>query len=146
VDAANTCFIFTRRAARARRLVMPFDGTDPEVEKSVRVLTMMERKLQRGRMWGRDDMFARGGKMCLLGASYFSCNVGAGRRPEDRALEYVARAIRPGSHAKDWSDRCWVETNNTDFNDSCAGYDEIERVLRAAQVLARADITAAQLA
>jgi hypothetical protein len=32
-----------------------------------------------------------------------------------------------------------------DFNDSCAGYGEIERVLRAAQELARADIAAAQL-
>jgi hypothetical protein len=106
----------------------------------------MEDRLQGGRKWTHHFMFRDGGKMCLFGASYFSCNVGTGRRPEDRALEYVARAIRPGSHAKDWSDRCWVETNITDFNDSCAGYDEIERVLRAAQVLARADITAAQLA
>ena len=82
-------------------------------------------------------------QVCLLGASYFGGNIGAGRQA-DRALEYLARAIRPRSHAKDWSDRCWVETTIADFNDNCAGYGEIERVLRAAQELARADITAAQ--
>ena len=49
----------------------------------------------------------------------------------------------PRSRAKDWSDRCWVETTIADFNDNCAGYGEIERVLRAAQELVRADITAA---
>ena len=54
-----------------------------------------------------------------------------------------ARAIMPRSRAKDWSDRCWVETTIADFNDNCAGYGEIERVLRAAQELVRADITAA---
>ena len=78
-------------------------------------------------------------------SSYFGCDIGAGRQA-DRALVYLARAIRPKSHAKDWSDRCWVETSIADFNDSCAGYSEIERVLRAAQELAHADITAAQLA
>ena len=36
-----------------------------------------------------------------------------------------------------------VETTIADFNDNCAGYGEIERVLRAAQELVRADITAA---
>jgi hypothetical protein len=88
-------------------------------------------------------MFRDGGQMCLLGASYFGCNIGAGRRA-DRALEYLARAITPGARAKDWSDRRWVETSIADFNDNCAGYGEIERVLRAAQELARADMMAAQ--
>ena len=76
-------------------------------------------------------------------SSYFGCNIGAGRQA-DRALEYLARAITPGSRAKDWSDRRWVETSIADFNDNCAGYGEIERVLRAAQELARADMMAAQ--
>ena len=57
--------------------------------------------------------------------------------------KYLARAITPGSRAKDWSDRRWVETSIADFNDNCAGYGEIERVLRAAQELARADMMAA---
>ena len=121
------------------------DGiADPVAAKSLQALDLMEDRLQGGRKWTRHFMFRDGGKMCLLGASYFGCNIGAARQA-DRALEYLARAIRPGvSRAKDWSDRCWVETTIADFNDSCAGYSEIERVLRAAQELARADITAAQ--
>jgi hypothetical protein len=99
----------------------------------------MEDRLEGGRKWTRHFMFRDGGKMCLLGASYFGCNIGAGSQG-DRALEYLARAITPESRAKDWSDRCWVETTIADFNDSCAGYSEIERVLRGAQELARADI------
>ena len=125
---------------------MPFDGIAESVAaKSLQALELMEDRLQGGRKWTRHFMFRDGGKMCLLGASYFGCDIGAGRQA-DRALEYLARAIRPKSHAKDWSDRCWVETSIADFNDSCAGYSEIERVLRAAQELAHADITAAQLA
>jgi hypothetical protein len=135
-----------RSAARAREEAMPFDGiADPVAAKSLQALELMEDRLQGGRKWTRHFMFRDGGKMCLLGASYFGCDIGTGRQA-DRALEYLARAIRPGSHAKDWSDRCRVETSIADFNDSCAGYSEIERVLRAAQELARADITAAQLA
>jgi hypothetical protein len=121
---------------------MPFDGiADPVAAKSLQALELMEDRLQGGRKWTRHFMFRDGGTMCLLGAR---C-IGAGRQA-DRALEYLARAIRPGSRAKDWSDRCSVETTISDFNDSCAGYGEIERVLRAAQELARADITEAQLA
>lgn len=120
---------------------MPFDGiADPVAAKSLQALDLMEDRLEGGRKWTRHFMFRDGGKMCLLGASYFGCNIGAGSQG-DRALEYLARAITPGSRAKDWSDRCWVETTIADFNDSCAGYSEIERVLRAAQELARADIT-----
>ena len=119
---------------------MPFDGiADPVAAKSLQALDLMEDRLEGGRKWTRHFMFRDGGKMCLLGASYFGCNIGAGSRA-DRALEYLARAITPRSRAKDWSDRCWVETTIADFNDSCAGYSEIERVLRGAQELARADI------
>lgn len=117
---------------------MPFDGTDPEVEKSVRVLTMMERKLQRGRMWGRDDMFARGGQMCLLGAYYLVAYGRADESQARRALSYLARAIDPASRAR--PTRRWIANVIADFNDSCAGYGEIERVLHQAQELARADI------
>jgi hypothetical protein len=122
---------------------MPFDGiADPVAAKSLLALELMEDRLQGGRKWTRHFMFTDGGKMCLLGAGYFDCDIGAGRQA-DRALEYLARALRPGSHATDWRDRCWIETSIADFNDSCAGYGEIERVLRAAQELARADITSA---
>jgi hypothetical protein len=125
---------------------MPFDGiADPVAAKSLRALELMGDRLQGGRKWTRHFMFRDGGEMCLLGASYGGRDIGA-ESQADRALEYLVRAISPGSRAKDWSDRCWVETTITDFNDSCAGYAEIERVLRAAQELARADITAAQLA
>ena len=125
---------------------MPFDGiADPVAAKSLQALELMEDRLQGGRKWTRHFMFRDGGTMCLLGARYLGCYIGAGSHA-DRALEYLARAIRPGSRAKGWSDRCWVETTISDFNDSCAGYGEIERVLRAAQELARADITEAQLA
>ena len=128
----------------ATSAAMPFDGiADPVAAKSLQALDLMEDRLQGGRKWTRHFMFRDGGKMCLLSASYFGDNIGAGRQA-DRALEYLARAIRPRSRAKDWSDRCWVETTIADFNDNCAGYGEIERVLRAAQELARADITAAQ--
>ena len=90
---------------------MPFDGiADPVAAKSLQALDLMEDRLQGGRKWTRHFMFRDGGQMCLLGASYFGCNLGAGRKA-DRALEYLARAIRPGSHAKTWSDRCWVETS-----------------------------------
>jgi hypothetical protein len=117
-----------------------FDGiADPVAAKSLQALDLMEDRLQGGRKWTRHFMFRDGGKMCLLGASYFGCNIGA-ESEADRALEYLARAITPGSRAKDWSHRCWVETTIADFNDNCAGYCEIERVLRAAQELARADI------
>ena len=120
---------------------MPFDGiADPVAAKSLQALDLMEDRLEGGRKWTRHFMFRDGGKMCLLGASYFGCNIGAGSQG-DRALEYLARAITPESRAKDWSDRCWVETTIADFNDSCAGYSEIERVLRGARELARADIT-----
>ena len=76
---------------------------------------------------------------CSALATSVATSVPGGRA--DRALEYLARAITPSSRAKDWSDRCWVETTIADFNDNCAGYGEIERVLRGAQELARADIT-----
>ena len=93
-----------RSAARAREEAMPFDGiADPVAAKSLQALELMEDRLQGGRKWTRHFMFRDGGKMCLLGASYFGCDIGAGRQA-DRALEYLARAIRPGSHAKDWSD------------------------------------------
>ena len=121
---------------------MPFDGiADPVAAKSLQALELMEDRLQGGRKWTRHFMFRDGGKMCLLGANYFGCDLGAGRQA-DRALEYLARAIEPASRAKNWSDRGWIETTITDFNDSCAGYGEIERVLRAAKTLARADIAA----
>jgi hypothetical protein len=134
---------------------MPFDGVDSAVAKSapaldltvaaksLRALELMEGRLQGGRKWSRHFMFREGGRMCLLGANYFGCDLGAGS-PADRALEYLARAVEPASRASDWSDRCWIETTITDFNDSCAGYGDIERVLRAAQRLARADIAAAR--
>jgi hypothetical protein len=120
---------------------MPFDGIDSAVAKSLRTLELMEGRLQGGRKWTRHFMFREGGKMCLLGANYLGCDLGVGRQA-DRALEYLARAIEPASRAKDWSDRGWIETTIADFNDSCAGYGEIERVLRAAQALAGADIAA----
>ena len=133
-----------RSAARGKEEAMPFDGiADSAAAKSLQALELIEDRLQGGRKWTRHFMFRDGGKMCLLGASYFGCNIGAGRQA-DRALEYLARAITPGSRAKDWSDRRWVETSIADFNDNCAGYGEIERVLGAAQELARADIMAAQ--
>ena len=132
---------------------MPFDGIDSAVAKSapalaltvaaksLQTLELMEGRLQGGRKWTRHFMFRECGKMCLLGANYFGCDLGAGRQA-DRALEYLARAIEPASRAKDWSDRGWIETTIADFNDSCDGYGEIERVLRAAQALARADLAA----
>jgi hypothetical protein len=124
---------------------MPFDGiADPIAAKSLQTLKLMEDRLQRGRKWTRHFMFGDGGKMCLLGANYFGCNLGDARQA-DRALEYLAWAIRPASPEGDRRDRCWIETTITDFNDSCAGYGEIERVLRAAQELARADAVTAQL-
>ena len=68
---------------------MPFDGiADPVAAKSLQALDLMEDRLQGGRKWTRHFMFRDGGKMCLLGASYFSCDIGAGRHA-DRALEYL---------------------------------------------------------
>ena len=67
---------------------MPFDGiADPVAAKSLQALDLMEDRLQGGRKWTRHFMFRDGGKMCLLGASYFGGNIGAGRQA-DRALEY----------------------------------------------------------
>jgi hypothetical protein len=107
---------------------MPFDGiADPVAAKSLQALELMEDRLQGGRKWTHHFMFRDGGKMCLLGASYFGCNIGAGSQG-DRALEYLARAITPESRAKDWSDRCWVETTIADFNDSCAGLHLLRQV------------------
>jgi hypothetical protein len=120
---------------------MPFDGIDSAVAKSLQTLELMEGRLQGGRKWTRHFMFREGGKMCLLGANYFGCDLGAGRQA-DRALEYLARAIEPASRAKDWSNCGWIETTIADFNANCAGYGEIERVLRAARALAGADIAA----
>jgi hypothetical protein len=95
-----------RSAARAKEEAMPFDGiADPAAAKSLQALDLMEDRLQGGRKWTRHFMLRDGGQMCLLGASYFGCNISAGRKAK-RALEYLARAIRPRSHAKDWSDRC----------------------------------------
>src|SRR5271166_6650300 len=122
---------------------MPFDGiADPVAVKSLQALELMEDRLQDGRKWTRHFMFRDGGKMCLLGAHYFGCNLGDGRRA-DRALEYLARAIDPASRAGNRGDRCWIETTITRFNDSCAGYGEVERVLHQAQKLARAEMLAA---
>ena len=60
---------------------MPFDGiADPVVVKSLQALELMEDRLQGGRKWTRHFMFRDGGKMCLLGASYFGCDIGAGGR------------------------------------------------------------------
>jgi hypothetical protein len=133
---------------------MPFDGIDAAiaksafaleltvVSKSLQALELMEGRLQGGRKWTRHFMFREDGRMCLLGAVYSGFDLGAASHTE-RALEYLARAIEPASRARDWSDRCWIETTIADFNDSCAGYGDIERVLRAAQGLARADFAAA---
>jgi hypothetical protein len=127
---------------------MPFDGTDSAVTqsapvreltvaaKSLQALELIEGRLQGGCKWARHFMFREGGKMCLLGANYFVCDLGAGSQT-DRALEYLARAIEPASGAKNRSDRDWIETTITDFNDSCADYSEIERVPHAAQEFAR---------
>ena len=80
---------------------MPFDGiADPVAAKSLQALDLMEDRLEGGRKWTRHFMFRDGGKMCLLGASYFGCNIGAGSQG-DRAWEYLARAITPESRAKD---------------------------------------------
>jgi hypothetical protein len=67
-------------AARAREEGMPFDGiADPVVAKSLWALELMEDRLQGGRKWTRHFMFRDGGKMCLLGASYFGSVRQAGR-------------------------------------------------------------------
>jgi hypothetical protein len=57
---------------------MPFDGiADPVAAKSLQALGLMEDRLQGGRKWTRHFMFRDGGKMCLLGASYFGGSVSA---------------------------------------------------------------------
>ena len=64
---------------------MPFDGiADPVAAKSLQALDLMEDRLEGGRKWTRHFMFRDGGKMCLLGASYFGCNIGAGSRVTGR--------------------------------------------------------------
>ena len=63
---------------------MPFDGiADPVAAKSLQALDLMEDRLEGGRKWTRHFMFRDGGKMCLLGASYFPAqksSVGSSRR------------------------------------------------------------------
>ena len=49
---------------------MPFDGFDPGIENPVRVLELIEERLQSGRMWARGCTFAADGRVCLLGAHY----------------------------------------------------------------------------
>jgi hypothetical protein len=133
-----------RGAANAREEAMPFDGIDnPIAAKSLHTLELMEDRLQGGRKWTRHFMYVDGGKMCLLGAHYFGCYFGDGMQA-DRALDYLAQAIKPTSNAASRSDRCWIETTITGFNDRCAGYGEIERVLHHAQELARAEIASAR--
>jgi hypothetical protein len=117
---------------------MPFDGFDPGVEKTLRVLEMMERELQGGRKWARDDMFTVDGKTCLLGVHYVIACGHDDEHQADRALQYLALAIQPASRAKRVPR--WIANVIADFNDRCAGYSEIERILHQAQELARADI------
>ena len=84
---------------------MPFDGiADPVAAKSLQALDLMEDRLQGGRKWTRHFMFRDGGKMCLLGASYFGCNIGAGRQSH-RALEYLSRGISGGVDARQGTER-----------------------------------------
>ncbi len=78
---------------RFRRQQLPFDGFDPGLENPVRVLELIEERLQGGRMWARGCTFAADGRVCLLGAHYsvtrrFDDNGVAGR-----ALHYLAQAI-----------------------------------------------------
>ena len=55
---------------------MPFDGFDPGIENPVRVLELIEERLQSGRMWARGCTFAADGRVCLLGAHETAQNVG----------------------------------------------------------------------
>ena len=116
---------------------MPFDGTDLEVGITVCVLELMEEWLQEGRMWVRGRMFAAGGRTCLLGA-----HDSVARRFDDkgkggRALHYLAQAIEPKGRGR--RTRRWILATIVEFNDNCAAYNDIERVLHRAQELARAD-------
>jgi hypothetical protein len=79
---------------------MPFDGFDPGVENPVRVLELIEERLQGGRMWARGCTLAADGRVCLLGAHY-----SVARRFDDngvagRALRYLAQAIEPQARCR----------------------------------------------
>ena len=84
---------------------MPFDGiADPVAAKSLQALDLMEDRLQGGRKWTRHFMFRDGGKMCLLGASYFGATSvpGArvtGRWNTSRGRSRRGRAPRTGATA-----------------------------------------------
>jgi len=116
---------------------MPFDGFDPGVENPVRVLELIEERLQGGRMWARGCMLAADGSVCLLGAHY-----SVARRFDDhgvtgRALHYLAQAIEPKARCRRTHRRRSITI--VEFNDNCSGYDDIERVLHKAQELACGD-------
>ena len=116
---------------------MPFDGFDPGVENPVRVLELIEERLQGGRMWARGCTLAADGRVCLLGAHY-----SVARRFDDngvagRALRYLAQAIEPKARCRRTRRRRSIMI--VEFNDNCSGYDDIERVLHKAQELARGD-------
>jgi hypothetical protein len=116
---------------------MPFDGFDPGVEDPVRVLELIEERLQGGRMWARGCTLAADGRVCLLGAHY-----SVARRFDDngvagRALHYLAQAIEPKARRRRTHRRRTITI--VEFNDNCSGYDDIERVLHKAQELARGD-------
>ena len=116
---------------------MPFDGFDPGIENPVRVLELIEERLQSGRMWARGCTFAADGRVCLLGAHYsvtrrFDDNGVAGR-----ALHYLAQAIESKARCRRTRRRRSITI--VEFNDNCSGYDDIERVLHKAQELARGD-------
>ncbi len=116
---------------------MPFDGFEPGIENPVRVLELIEERLQGGRMWARGCTFAADGSVCLLGAHYsvtrrFDDNGVAGR-----ALHYLAHAIESKARCRRTRRRRSITI--VEFNDNCSGYDDIERVLHKAQELARGD-------
>jgi hypothetical protein len=116
---------------------MPFDGIDPEAENSVRILEMIEARLEGGRMWVRGCMFAAAGRVCLLGAHQSVARRCEDHGKADRALHYLARAI--GSTTRSRSSPRWISSLIVEFNDTCAGYEDVERVLHKAQELALAD-------
>jgi hypothetical protein len=120
---------------------MPFDGLDPRVENPVRLLELIEELLQGGRRWTRGCMLAADGRVCLLGAHYLVASCFSDNGVAGRALHYLAQAIAPKARFR--RSRRWHSITIIEFNDNCSNYNDIERVLRKAQELARCAVAPA---
>jgi len=131
---------------QAQEGAVPFDGTvirkrrlpkrDPSGAQSALVLDMAAFFFQDGKLWTRQHWKTRAGARCLVEAVRFVRQEIGSR--DDRALGYLARAIRESSG--DWRVGGASQDLIVGYNDTKGRtYAEIADVLRRAKQLAEAD-------